>query len=102
MYFNTERSNDKVKIIDINIILSSKLVPDTRFEVRILNVWHMLTNNEDYRYENKSLTRIKMLKLNRLAGVVNKRSASITDNGCGAKAEKEYRKRARVKAKNER
>jgi len=91
MYFNTERSNDKVKIIDINIILSSKLVPDTRFEVRILNVWHMLTNNEDYRYENKSLTRIKMLKLNRLAGVVNKRSASILDKGCGAKAEKEYR-----------
>jgi transposase len=59
-------------------------------------IWHMLTNGEDYRYENKALTRIKMLKLNSLAGVVSKRSKRITDKGCGAKAEREYKKRGRI------
>jgi transposase len=58
-------------------------------------IWHMLTNEEDYRYENKALTRIKILKLNSLAGVVSKRAKRITDVGCGKKAEREYRARVR-------
>jgi hypothetical protein len=59
----------------------------------------MLTNGEDYRYENKALTRIKMLKLNSLAGVVSKRAKRITDKGNGAKAEREYRARVRRSGK---
>jgi len=62
-------------------------------------IWHMLTNGEDYRYENKALTRIKMLKLNSLAGVVSKRAKRITDKGNGAKAEREYRARVRRSGK---
>jgi len=49
----------------------------------------MLTNGEDYRYENKALTRIKMLKLNSLAGVVNKRAKRVTNKGNGKKMERE-------------
>ncbi len=34
-------------------------------------VWHMLTNGENYRYDKKKQTRIKLLRLNKLAGGVN-------------------------------
>ncbi len=34
-------------------------------------VWHMLTNEENYRYEKKEQTRIKLLRLNKLVGGVN-------------------------------
>jgi transposase len=41
-------------------------------------VWHMLTNGEDYRYMSPIQTKTKMLKLNRLAGVENKPTFTIS------------------------